>query len=171
MHTFISTLDAQVELSDQEFDLLWKNSKHHYSHDVKSMTDQGGFLYWQRNRRTILAGGTAEDKIAKMAYRDLDICRKALEMDHSKESYELSGRFRKIAIEMGEINRTMNGQLENKEAYELNNLRKEVKWMHKALSQVVQNYNAEDNQNIKSVDIDFDSLAPAIEKIKETYNL
>lgn len=109
-HTFFATLIATVELSDAEFDLLWKSSEKHYDSTVELSCKQGGFLYGAKNRRSFSNG---EDKTADFKFRQLDLMLKALEFPFSEEKAVLSLRLQKIMQDMREKHAEINKQLGN----------------------------------------------------------
>ncbi len=48
---FVAILTAHIELTDEEFELLFNESARHYDYKVKTSTKVGGFLFGFQNQR------------------------------------------------------------------------------------------------------------------------
>lgn len=107
-HSFFANLTATIEFSDEEFETLWSSAKNHYDYAVQSSTEQGGFLYGGRNRRTFSDG---TDKTIHLTWRQSDILLKALEFPLTEEKLKISIRLNQIMNEWKEKHNEINKQL------------------------------------------------------------
>lgn len=111
-HYFFATLTAVLELSDEEFSVLFYEAENHYDYKVKSSTQPGGILYGFRNRRSFaIEAGTPENEV-EFIERELGLMMKALEMTRKEEGIKLYERFLTIAKELQlktvEVNKPIN---------------------------------------------------------------
>lgn len=112
-HYFRATLSALIELSDAEFDLIWKNASRHYDGTVRSSVQVGGFIYGYRNRRNWALerdDDTHEYKIVDVKNSEIQLIMKACERDYSDESLRLSSRLFLVLAEMNKRTAEINSE-------------------------------------------------------------
>lgn len=112
-HSFIAELKANIELSDDEFNLLLKASQRHYDGAVQSASRVGGFLYGINNRRTWAKEGISKDLSTEFTYRQIDLMLKSMELINTQEALKLTVRLSTISQEMYAKNTEINKQLSN----------------------------------------------------------
>lgn len=119
-HYFYAHLSTVIEMSDDDFNILFEVAQHHYSYDVKSQTEHGGFLYGVRNRRDFELSDKCSEKPENVELdvvdRQLQLMIKALEMvgytENKVRGIALYNMLWNIAVEkdkhQGEINSKLN---------------------------------------------------------------
>lgn len=111
-HYFFATLTTVLELSDEEFGLLFKEAENHYDYKVKASTQVGGILYGFRNRRSFAMESGNTDNEVEFIERELGLMMKALEMTRETFGITLYKRFLDIAKELQqktvEVNKSLN---------------------------------------------------------------
>jgi len=122
-HYYTSEFKANVELSDEEFDLLFKSASNHYDSKVKSLTvpGYGATLYGLKNRRDWEKEEAKEDGIeidldyinmTEFKLSTLNLFLKSLEMNKSHEAFKLYNRLSNIFKDMQQKNIEYNNILE-----------------------------------------------------------
>lgn len=89
--TYWAEIKYCLQLTHEEFAIIWRNAIAHYSYDVKGNTEQGGFIYGMNN---VLSWHkkdlkTTPDKSLpshNIESRNFQLLMKALEMDVSIEA-------------------------------------------------------------------------------------
>lgn len=108
-HSFFAKLEARVEISDSDFNLILEHAANHYDNTVKSSVRVGGFLYGFKNRREWSKG---EDKIVELTERELGLVLKSIEFSLSDQAIHIGRRLYAIAMELQEkfieVNKTLN---------------------------------------------------------------
>jgi len=116
-HSFYATLSANIELSDEEFELICEHAEHHYDYTVKSSVKRGGFLYGAKGSRDYAAKqDTADDlwkdyRTREYTSRNIQTMLKAIEFNQSEAALNLYKRLRNIAMEMQEKQMLINNNL------------------------------------------------------------
>ena len=93
---FVATLVAHIELTDEEFQILFSEATKHYDAKVKASAKVGGFLFGFQNRRMYAAQAGEPDQIVEFSENQLDLMMKALEMNWSSEGRTLYNRLLNI---------------------------------------------------------------------------
>jgi hypothetical protein len=110
---FVAGLTAYIELSDEEFNLLFANAQHHYDYKVKSTTEPGGYLYGFKNRRLFASQAKNRDCNADFSESQLNLMMKALEMTTCEAGIKLRSRFLNIFRELQRQTVIVNKPLNN----------------------------------------------------------
>lgn len=109
---FFATLKAHIELSDDDFELLFEEAKYHYDFEIKSSIKVGGFLYGLKNYRTFAQEAGHPDKIVVFSERELNLMMKALEMNRNEVGLKLYERlfnvFKDLQDKTVAVNRSLN---------------------------------------------------------------
>lgn len=111
-HYFFATLTAIIELSDEEFELLFNEAERHYDFTVRSSTQIGGLLFGIKNRRSIAKEFGEVDNEVSFSEREIGLMLKALEMTMIPAGPKLYRRLIEIAKELQqktvEVNKPLN---------------------------------------------------------------
>lgn len=120
-HSFYATLTAEVEITDEEFDLICECCKNHYDYKVKSLIEHGGFLYGANNKRNFSKEYAREamedfkDNDIEFSTSQLNITMKSLEQYYHSPKNEakfiLSKRLHNIFDELQEKQQEINKSL------------------------------------------------------------
>jgi len=96
-------VEADINLSDDEFALLWKSCTSHYDSSIRFLLMPGQFMYGWKNLR--ISVSDEADKSYTLKFREIDKLCKSLEMDinNSQLSYQL---FKKLSRILEDINET-----------------------------------------------------------------
>jgi hypothetical protein len=79
-HSLYCRLEAEVKLTDQEFEFLVTCCKHHYSYDCTSLIEVGGFMYgWNGRREFEKTKGDGRSSY-NLTFRQMDTLLKVLEV-------------------------------------------------------------------------------------------
>ncbi len=109
-----ATLSAFIQITDEDFKLLWDDCENHYDAKIQSFTKVGGFMYGWKNRRDWAEN--EEDKEKELTFREIDSLLKAMEMDYTIPASLLSASFIKILRRMNDMYSPMNENLKNETA-------------------------------------------------------
>jgi hypothetical protein len=99
-HRLVIRMEADVAFTDKEFEILTKNFKHHYSFDVSSAAEHGGWFYGMSSIREWEKSEEMPISARQLTFRQIDLMTKALEMDRSDEAINLYRRLSSILTDM-----------------------------------------------------------------------
>jgi len=106
-HYFVAILNVVCELTNPEFEILFKAAERHYDHTISATTRIGGQLFGLRNRRNF-----NNDPTTEFTERGLNLMMKALEFSDSKEAQALREKFitmfKELQQKTVEVNRPLN---------------------------------------------------------------
>jgi hypothetical protein len=95
-HTFSAEIKVNLDLTKEEFDYLYIRCQQHYSYDVTSLAEVGGFMYGWKGQRDFLEKKGKPFFDRELTFRQLDLLCKALEFPMTVESMKMTGDFLKI---------------------------------------------------------------------------
>lgn len=112
-YRFWANLKTVFQLDDATFELLETSMRHHYSHDVKSCVEHGGFMYGLRGRRDFHKDQPDDElrNTLEVDSRQLQLCMKALEMRHY-QAKELHERLDLLSAQLHKLWRLYAAQME-----------------------------------------------------------
>lgn len=95
-HTLSVEVKVNLDLTKEEFDYLYLRCQKHYSYDVTSLAEVGGFMYGWKGQRDFREkqGEPFFDK--QLTFRQIDTLCKALEFPPTEESMKMTDDFVKI---------------------------------------------------------------------------
>ena len=107
-YTLEAEISAYVFIDDSDFEILWKSAEKHYDSNVQNSTQEDGYLYRERKRRS---GSDIPDykREIKFSQRELDLAIKSLEFDSlSPEKTELKDKLTFILRDLISIKEEVN---------------------------------------------------------------
>lgn len=111
-YTFYAEIKVNLDLTKEEFDYLYARCQQHYSYDVTSVSEVGGFMYGWKGQRDFCEKVKRDFLDRELTFRQIDILCKALEFPTTIESMKMSGDLHKIINVVRErsesINKTIN---------------------------------------------------------------
>ena len=117
-YSFEAQLIAYIEVTDKEFNDIWKCMETHYDMTVKEAVSQGGFMWGLRNMRTPYEGQKEEDinRYMQLNSRQIGIVLKGMENHHCLLDFsnQLISNLCKVLKKMGEKFEEINKPLEEK---------------------------------------------------------
>lgn len=97
--TYLATIEANVFISDEEFDLIFKAFERHYDRTIKSASEVGGWLFGFKNRRTKFYETEViedEQRTVELSSRRIQLIIKSLEMERSDLASKINFEMHKI---------------------------------------------------------------------------
>lgn len=96
-YQFSATLNAVIDISDNDFNFILDCCQHHYDNTVQAAVAVGGFLYGIKNRREWSKG---KDQTMELSMRQLGLVLKSMEFVNVGQADMLGGRLYKIAEDL-----------------------------------------------------------------------
>lgn len=106
-YTLIPEINIDLKLSKEDFDFIFEAAKRHYSYDVTSLTEVGGFLYGWKGRRDFEIMEGEEFSSYTLTFRQVDTLCKAVEFPSTEKGCQIIHDFIKILERINDKYKTL----------------------------------------------------------------
>lgn len=106
-YSLVPVLKIELTLPKETFDFIWEACKNHYSYDVSSLIEVGGFMYGWKGRGDFAIKQGKTFSSYTLTFRQLDTLCKAVEFPATEKGMEIISGFMKILKRINEKYQTL----------------------------------------------------------------